>query len=93
MEAVKEYMHAHQKLIRKHQAHCLPGSNLKKLPSDLTKVALQKLLIWQYQMWDQCPFSFDKLNNLTPEVIIAEPDLTSLALHIHVASMQERLTS
>ena len=85
-EAVEEYLHAHQKLIRKRQAHHLPGLNLKKLPSDLMKLVLQKLLIWQHQMWDQHPFPLNQPNNITPEIILAEMDLASLASHIHIAS-------
>src|SRR5258708_10428325 len=89
IEAVEEYLHTHRKLIRKRQAHCLPGSNLKKLPSDLTKVALQKLLVWRHQMWDQRSLSLNQPINITPEIILVETDLASLASHIHVASTQE----
>src|SRR5258705_11927230 len=53
IEAVKEDLHTHQKVKRELEAHRLPGSNLKKLPSDLTKATLPKLLVWQHQIGNQ----------------------------------------
>ncbi len=40
-------------------------------------------------MWDQCSLSLNQPINITPEIILAETDLASLASHIHVASMRE----
>src|SRR5258708_6948418 len=86
IEAVEGDFDTPRKLIRERQAHCLPRSNLKKIPTELTKNAFQKILVWRHRMWGQQSLSLHPTVNITPEIILVETDLASLASHIHVAS-------
>src|SRR5258708_27256959 len=90
-EAIKEYMLSltctgpKRKLL----ASRLPGSSFKRLPSDLTKCALQKLLIWCHQTWADCVLSLNDLNVTSPEIMLGETDLVAFVSCIHIISTRQ----
>ena len=67
-----------------------PGKSFPEMSKDLKQRVYLKLVDWQHWIWWSRPFSWDEPNYLSPEIIITNPDLSSLATNLHKASSHER---
>ena len=71
----------------------VPGRSLPELTKDLKGKAYLGLVDWRHQIWRSIPFSFNEPNYLSPEIIVTNPDLLSLATNIHKATSHKRFNS
>ena len=60
------------------------------MSKDLKQRVYLELIDWWHWIWQSRPFSWDEPNYLSPEIIVTNPDLSSLATNLHKASSRER---
>ena len=93
LAVVKDYMAvmAGRKPKKSKQVGHLPGENFRKAPNDLHNYVRGKLLSWREDVWRKRPFSFDSPDDISPEVIIGEGDIHTLAEWLYTISTCEHL--
>ena len=67
-----------------------PGRSFPEMTRELKEKVYTALVNWQHRIWRSRPFSMDESDYLSPEIIIMNSDLSSLATNIHKATTRER---